>query len=99
MKKIKVTLEQVREVLARKMDEPRDDQHKCRMNLVLDVIVQAIKDLELEEKPSLKDQCDGQSARLFLFGEEGEKTLQALGIEPQFAWDVALKYNEVIEIA
>ena len=99
MKKIKVTLEQVREVLARKMDEPRDEQHKCRMNLVLDVIIQSIKDLELEEKSSINDQRDGQSARLFLFGDEGKKTLEALGIEPQFAWNVALKYNEVIEIA
>ena len=27
-KKVKVTLEQVREVLVRKMDEPRDEQHK-----------------------------------------------------------------------
>ena len=98
-KKVRVTLEQVREVLVRKMDEPRNDQHKCRMNLVLDVIMQAIKDLDLEDKSDPKEQLEGRSARLFLFGTEGEKTLLALGIEPQFAWDVALKYNQVVELA
>ena len=89
-----VGLEMAREVLKRKMDRPRDDNHYSRMLMVLEVIIRAISDLSLEDSEKSADQLEGRGARLFLFGNEGKATFEALGIEPNFGWSVALKVGD-----
>jgi len=87
-------LSYLRTALARHMDKPRDSKHAGRMNLVLEVIMRAIDDLHLEFSDDLEKQLIGQSARTFLYGIEGEKTFEAIGINPNMALEFLSKYNQ-----
>jgi hypothetical protein len=94
-----VSIEMAREVLKRQLNyinPARDDSDDmiAMQSLGLEVLLRAIADMPLEEKENLTDQVEGRNARLYFFGEVGKRLMVALGIEPEFAYQVALMVGE-----
>jgi hypothetical protein len=94
-----VSVDMAREVLKRQLNyinPARDDSDDmiAMQTLGLEVLLRAIADMSLEEKENLTDQVEGRNARLYFFGEVGKRLMVSLGIDPEFAYKVALRVGE-----
>jgi hypothetical protein len=94
-----VSIEMAREVFTRQLNyinPARDDGDDmiAMQSLGLEVLLRAIADMPLEEKENLTDQVEGRNARLYFFGEVGKRLMVSLGIDPEFAYKVALLVGE-----